>query len=75
MSEPPARFRTISASRAAWLSTEFGNDRRTQSRTGNIVVAATQATNSHGSAAENQRRRRPRRRYVCILSYGGILPD
>ncbi len=77
MSEFPARFQTISASRAAWLSAELGNDRRTQSRTGSIVAAATQATNIHGSAAENQRRQRPRRggRYAFILSYGGIFPD
>ena len=53
-----------------------GSDRRTQSRTGSIVPAATQATNTHGKAAENQRRQEPRRggRYAFILSYGGIVP-
>ena len=77
MSELPARFQMISASRAAWLSAELGNDRRTQSRTGSIVPAATQSTNIHGRAAENQRRQEPRRggRYALILSYGGIFPD
>jgi hypothetical protein len=76
MSEFPARFQTISASRAAWLSAEFGNHRRTQSRTGSIVPAATQTTNTQGRAAENQRRQGPRRegRYAFILSYGGIFP-
>ena len=63
--------------RAAWLLAELGNDRRTQSRTGSIVPAATQATNTHGRAAENQRRQGPRRgaRYAFILSYGDICPD
>ena len=61
MSGFPARFQIISASRAAWLSAEFGNDRRTQSRTGSIVPAATQARTSTASAAENQRRQEPRR--------------
>jgi len=72
----PARFHTISASRAAWLLAELGNDRRTQSRTGSIVAAATQNTNSQGNAAENQRRQEPRRggRYALILSYGDICP-
>jgi hypothetical protein len=67
----------ISASRAAWLSAELGNDRRIQSRTGSIVPVATQATNTHGKAAANQRRREPRRegRYAFILSYGDIFPD
>ena len=51
----------ISASRAAWLSAELGNDRRTQSRTGSIVPAATPSTNTHGKAAANQRRQEPRR--------------
>src|SRR5207248_9685314 len=66
----------ISASRAAWLSAEPGNDRRTQSRTGSIVPAATQSTNIQGKPAENQRRQEPRRggRCASILSYGGICP-
>jgi hypothetical protein len=51
----------ISASRAAWLSAELGNDRRIQSRTGNIVPAATQITNIQGKAAANHRRQEPRR--------------
>jgi hypothetical protein len=77
VSELPARFHTISASRAARLSAELGKDRRTQSRTGSIVPAATPRTNTHGSAAENQRRQEPRRggRYASILSYGDIFPD
>ena len=61
MSGLPARFQMVSASRAAWLSAAFGSDRRTQSRTGSIVPAATQITNIQGRAAENQRRQGPRR--------------
>jgi hypothetical protein len=57
----PERFQMISASRAAWLSAELGNDRRIQSRTGNIVPAATQITNIQGKAAANHRRQEPRR--------------
>ena len=51
----------VSASRAAWLSAEPGSDRRTQSRTGSIVTAATQTTNIQGSTAVNHRRRAARR--------------
>jgi hypothetical protein len=77
VAEFPERFQMISASRAAGLSAELGNDRRTQSCTGSIVPAATPRTNTHGGAAENQRRQEPRRgdRYAFILSYGGIFPD
>jgi hypothetical protein len=61
VAEFPERFQMISASRAAWLSAEFGNDRRTHSRTGSIVPATTQTTNTHGRAAANHRRQEPRR--------------
>ena len=57
----PARFQTISASRAAGV--DRIRRRRpgqcTQCRTGSIVPAATPSTNTHGSAAENQRRQGP----------------
>jgi hypothetical protein len=51
----------VSASRAAWLSAALGSERRTQSRTGSIVAAATQITKAHGKAAANHRRQAARR--------------
>jgi hypothetical protein len=56
----PARFQTISLSRAAWLSAgdsvEAGNGQCSHCRTGNMVPATTPTTNTQGNAAEKRRR-------------------
>jgi hypothetical protein len=72
----PARFQTISASRAAWLSAELGNDRLHPVPHRQHRPPPPRNTNIQGKAAANQRRQEPGAGLICTYSLiWGHIPD